>query len=163
MVRVGRGGLGALATILHGTVNNALAEGLDYGNGFAHLGAQDDFGDGPERILDSFGRRPGGIVEGEGEVVVGVHFHLSRCYEAVCTDTREMAKRRTTYVIRHLAHQLACDLVEDSLQVCLATMVTCGFEMVNALGQVLWQGHVGEDLEVLGVQETQTSLALDPP
>lgn len=67
------------------------------------------------------------------------------------------------YVISHLPHYLTCDLVEDSLQVCLAAGVTDCLEVVDALGQVLRQGDIGEDLEVLGVEEAQTCFALDPP
>lgn len=68
-----------------------------------------------------------------------------------------------TYIVCHLTHQLARNFVKDSLQICLTVAITCGLEIVDTLLQVLWQGHVGENLEVLGVQEIQACFALNPP
>lgn len=72
-------------------------------------------------------------------------------------------ERMTTYVVCHLAHELARDFVKDSLQICLTVTITCGLEIVNALFEVLWQRHIGEDLQILGVEETQACFALHPP
>lgn len=169
VVRRGCGGSGALAgglsTVLHCTVDDPLAKGLDYGNRFSHLCAQEGFRDGPEWVLDPFGGSSRGIVERQGEVVVGVHFHLwGHCQDVVRTwCVKRHRHAGTAYVICHLAHQLACDFEEDSLQICLTATATCGFEIVDALGQVLRQGDIGEDLEVLGAQEAQAGFALDPP
>lgn len=77
--------------------------------------------------------------------------------------TAEVETRVDTYVVSHLAHQLACDLVEDGLQVRLTAVITRGLEEVDALGQVLRQSDVRENLEVLCVQEAEAGLALDPP
>lgn len=67
------------------------------------------------------------------------------------------------YIICHLPHDLARDLMKDNLQVCLTAGLTHSFEMIDALGQILGHGDVGEDLQVLGGQEAQACFALDAP
>lgn len=43
--------------------------------------------------------------------------------------------------------------MEDGLQVCLAHISRPRLEELDALGQVLGQGHIGQDLQVLGIEE----------
>lgn len=67
------------------------------------------------------------------------------------------------YIVCHPPHHLARDLVEDGLEICLARAFTYCLEVANALGQVLRQSRVGENLQVLRVQETQAGFTLDSP
>lgn len=74
-----------------------------------------------------------------------------------------MRRDATTYIISHLAHQLGSDLVKDGLQIYLPASLSGGLKVADALGQVLRQGDVGEDLEVLCVEESHAGFALDLP
>lgn len=53
--------------------------------------------------------------------------------------------------------------MEHRLQVGLPHVPRPRLEEVDALGQVLRHGGIGEDLQVLGVEEGQAGLALDLP
>lgn len=53
--------------------------------------------------------------------------------------------------------------MKDGLQIYLSASLSGGLEVSDALGQVLRQGDVGEDLEVLCVEESHAGFALDLP
>lgn len=53
--------------------------------------------------------------------------------------------------------------MKDGLQICLTASLTNGLEVIDALGQVLRHGDVGEDLQILGCQEAQAGFALNAP
>lgn len=66
----------ALLAFLYGAVYDALAECFDDGNRPAQTGAEEYLCDPPERILDTLGGGPRGVVKCDGKVIIGVHVHL---------------------------------------------------------------------------------------
>lgn len=79
------------------------------------------------------------------------------------TRGRKEQKEAKAYIVSHLSHELARDLVEHGLQVRLAAVLARGLEGLDASGEVARQGEVSEDLQVPVAQEGEAGLALDAP
>lgn len=134
--------------------DNASAEFLDNGDGASKSGAHEYLGDGPQGILKALGGTSRGVVEGDGKLVVGVHFHLGTVSRWPSTGSKR------TYVVRHLAHQLGSDFVKHVLKIDGALS---GLQIFDAVLQDVGEGNVGENTEVGRVEKAQASLSLSLP